>query len=71
VAGALAEALQQRGAAESTANLLAHVGVAIFQTAFERWTDQPERAGFPARVSEAAAELAASLGAVDIPALSR
>jgi AcrR family transcriptional regulator len=71
VAGALADALQQRGAAESTASLLAHVGVAIFQTAFERWTDQPERAGFPACVGEAAAELAASLGAVDIPALSR
>jgi AcrR family transcriptional regulator len=71
VAGALADALQQRGAAESTANLLAHVGVAIFQTAFERWTDQPESAGFPSRVSEAAAELAVSLGAIDISALAR
>ena len=69
VAGALAGALQQRGEAESSARLLAQVGAAIFQTAFERWTDQPEHAGFPACVREAATELASSLGAADIPAL--
>jgi AcrR family transcriptional regulator len=65
VTSALAGALQQRGAAGSTAQLLARVGVAIFQTAFERWTDQPEHAGFPACVRQATAELASSLGAVD------
>ena len=70
VTGALADALQQRGAAGSGARLLAQVGAAIFQTAFERWTDQPEQADFPACVRQAAAELAASLGAVDIPAFS-
>lgn len=70
VTDALAGALQQRGAAESGARLLAHVGAAIFQTAFERWTDQPEHAGFSACVREATAELASSLGAVDIPAWS-
>jgi len=68
VTGALAGALQQRGAAESGARLLGHVGAAIFQAAFERWTDQPGQADFPACVREAAAELASSLGAADIPA---
>ena len=48
--------------------LLAQVGAAIFQTAFERWTDQPEHADFSVCVREAASELADSLGAVDIPA---
>jgi AcrR family transcriptional regulator len=63
VTDALTSALQQRGATRSTAQLLARTGTAIFQTAFERWTDQPGRASLPARVREAAAELAASLGA--------
>ena len=58
VTDALAGALRQRGVTGSEAGLLAHVGVAIFQAAFERWTDQPDQAGFPARVREAAAELA-------------
>jgi AcrR family transcriptional regulator len=62
VTDALAAALQQRGAAGSRARLLAQVGVAIFQAAFERWTDEPERADFSARVREATAELASSLG---------
>jgi len=70
VTDALAGALQQRGTAESAARLLAHVGAAIFQTAFERWTDQPEHADFSACVREAATDLASSLGAADIPALS-
>jgi hypothetical protein len=48
VTGALAGARQQRGAAESGARLLAQVGAAIFQTGFERWTDQPEHADFAA-----------------------
>ena len=66
VTDALAGAVQQRGAAESAARLLAHVGVAIFQTAFEQWTDQPEHADFSACVREATTELASSLEAVDI-----
>jgi AcrR family transcriptional regulator len=65
VAEALAGALRQRGAPESTADLLARVGSAIFQTAFERWTKSPEHAGLPARVREATAELAATLGALE------
>lgn len=68
---AVADALRDRGTAESQATLLAQVGVAIFRTAFERWTDQPDDIGLPARIREAAAELAASLGAVDFAALPR
>jgi AcrR family transcriptional regulator len=65
VAHALAGALRQRGAAESTAKLLAQVGVAIFQTAFERWTDHPEQADLPTRIRQATTELAASLAATE------
>jgi AcrR family transcriptional regulator len=71
VTDAVADALRDRGTAESEATLLAQVGVAIFRTAFERWTDQPDNVGLPARIREAAAELAASLGAVDFAALPR
>ncbi len=66
VTDALAEALQQRGVAESGAKLLARVGVAIFQAAFERWADRPEQAGFSACVHEAAAELASSVAAAGV-----
>ena len=65
VTDAAADALRDRGTAESEATLLAQVGVAVFRTAFERWTDQPDGAGLPARIWDAAAELAASLGGVD------
>jgi AcrR family transcriptional regulator len=61
VTEALAEALRERGAATSRATLLAQVGIAVFQTAFERLIDQPEHADFAARVREAATELASSL----------
>ena len=71
VTDAVADALRDRGAAESEATLLAQVGVAIFRTAFERWTDQRADVGLPARIREVAAELAASLGAVDFAALPR
>jgi AcrR family transcriptional regulator len=69
VTDAVADALRDRGTTESQATLLAQVGVAIFRTAFERWTDQPDDIGLPARIREAAAELAASLGEVDFAAL--
>ena len=71
VAGALAGALQERGATESGSRMLGQVGAAIFQAAFERWTDQPGRAGFPACVREAAAELAASLDGYAADPLTR
>lgn len=63
---AVADALRDRGTAEPQATLLAEVGVAVFRSAFERWTDRPEVAPLPARIREAATELAASLGAVDL-----
>ena len=56
VTDAAADALRDRGTAESEATLLAQVGVAVFRTAFERWTDQPDGAGLPARIWDAAAE---------------
>jgi AcrR family transcriptional regulator len=71
VTDAVAAALRDRGTAESEATLLAQVGVAIFRTALERWTDQPDDVGLPARIQEAAAELAASLGTVDFAARPR
>ncbi|GIH20526.1 TetR/AcrR family transcriptional regulator [Rugosimonospora africana] len=71
VTDAVADALRDRGTAESEATLLAQVGVAIFRTAFDRWTDQPNDVGLPAYIREAAAELAASLGNVDFAALPR
>ncbi|MFI6347583.1 TetR/AcrR family transcriptional regulator [Streptomyces sp. NPDC050560] len=71
VTAAVADALRERGAAESQATLLAEVGVAIFRTAFERWTDRPDGVGLPARVGEAAAELATGLGTVDFTTLPR
>jgi AcrR family transcriptional regulator len=71
VTDAVADALRDRGTAESAATLLAEVGVAVFRTAFERWTDRPDDMDLPARVREAAAELAAGLGAVDFAALRR
>ncbi|MBM9503303.1 TetR/AcrR family transcriptional regulator [Actinacidiphila acididurans] len=66
---AVANALRERGTAASQAALLAEVGVAVFRTAFQRWTDQPEDADLAARIREAAADLAAGLGAVDFAAL--
>jgi AcrR family transcriptional regulator len=71
VIDAVADALRDRGTAESEATLLAEVGVAIFRTAFERWTDQPDDVSLRARIREAAAGLAAGLGTVDFAALSR
>jgi hypothetical protein len=62
VTDALASALQRRGVTEPAARLLARTGAAIFQTAFERWAEQPEQAALAVRVRETADELAGSLG---------
>jgi hypothetical protein len=61
VTSALAEALENRGAETATAALLAPVGTAIFRSAFDRWTERPERASLADRIRETAAELAASM----------
>jgi AcrR family transcriptional regulator len=46
LASALAEALRQRGAGGTTANLAAEMGIAIFRIAFERWIDEANRRTF-------------------------
>jgi AcrR family transcriptional regulator len=69
VTDALAGALRQRGAAEAEAMMLARVGTAIFQTAFEQWAQEPERAALAACIRATAAGLAASLGALASPAV--
>ncbi|WP_435124868.1 TetR/AcrR family transcriptional regulator [Actinacidiphila sp. bgisy144] len=71
VTAAVVDALEDRGATASQAGLLAQVGVAVFRTAFDRWTDDPGSAGLAARIEEAAAELADGLGSVDFAALPR
>jgi AcrR family transcriptional regulator len=61
VTDALADALRQRGASETAAPLLAHVGAAILQSAFEHWTERQADGGFAAHVRAAADELTAAL----------
>lgn len=61
VTDALTGALGERGVTAARARLLAQVGVAVFQAAFERWTEDPDDGDFAARVREAAAELACSV----------
>ncbi|WP_202235682.1 TetR/AcrR family transcriptional regulator [Actinacidiphila reveromycinica] len=68
VTDAVADALRDRGAPVSEAALLAQVGVAVFRTALDRWTDDPDAGELSARVRETAAELAAGMGAVDFTA---
>src|SRR5258708_3114623 len=58
---ALAAALRSRGASEAAAQLLAEVGLAVFRTAFARWTEEPDGADFPVYVHQAAAELTDAL----------
>ena len=70
VTDALTVALQERGVPEPEARLLARIGAAIFQTAFERWAERPERSGLPARIREAADELAGNLRTAAVPAVS-
>ncbi|WP_067670801.1 TetR family transcriptional regulator [Nocardia miyunensis] len=62
VADSLADALERRGAPRSEASLLAQVGVAIFVSAFERWTDDAQSTRFADLVHEVSAELAGHLG---------
>jgi len=61
VAVALAGALAKRGPDAADARLLASVGVAIFQSGFDRWVDDPDAAGLPIRIREAADQLACAV----------
>jgi AcrR family transcriptional regulator len=61
VAVALAGALGKRGVDDDTARLLASVGVAIFQSGFDRWVDDPVAASLPMRIGEVAEQLAGAV----------
>lgn len=66
VCDSLAAALRERGADPSTAKLFADVGIAIFRTAFDRWTDAPHEADLASRIRETAGRLKdAAAGAMD------
>ena len=58
VANALAAELIRRGSEPTSGALLADVGVAIFQTGFNRWVEDPDGGDLAACVREAGAELA-------------
>ena len=60
---ALADVLRQRDIAASRSALLAQVGIAIFQSAFDRWTDRDGRADFQSCFREAATELRSTVAA--------
>ena len=61
VSETLTGALAQRGANTVHARLLANVGVAIFQAAFDRWVDDPDTASLSTRVHQTAEQLATSI----------
>jgi AcrR family transcriptional regulator len=61
IAVALAGALGERGVDAGSARLLASVGVAIFQSGFDRWVDDPDAASLSMRISEVAEQLAGAM----------
>jgi len=64
VTDAVAGTLRARGATDTAARLLADVGVAVFKTAFARWTEEPDGADFPVYIQDAAAELTGALAPI-------
>jgi AcrR family transcriptional regulator len=64
VTDSLTAVLKARGATDTAAQLLADVGIAVFRTAFARWTEEPDGADFPVYVHEAAAELTSALAPI-------
>ena len=54
---AIGVALQSRGVPGSGASLTAQAGVAVFQTAFERWAHTDGSADFPSLIYEALDDL--------------
>jgi hypothetical protein len=57
----LAGALRKRGMDAGSAQLLASVGVAIFQGGFDSWVDDPNAADLSERITEAAEQLAGAI----------
>jgi len=65
---AIAVALRSRGVPGSEASLTAQAGVAVFQTAFERWAHTDGSVGFPSLIYKALDDLRAAINPVDHPA---
>ena len=63
VATALAAVLRGRGADDSSAQLFADVGVAIFRRGFDQWADAPGDADLASRIREAATQLSTAAAA--------
>ncbi len=61
VTAALAGALRKRGVDAGSAQLLASVGVAIFQSGFDSWVDDSNAADLSERITEAAEQLAGAI----------
>jgi AcrR family transcriptional regulator len=59
LAAALAGALRERGLDEPAASLTAEVGIAIFRSAYERWTDEGSERDFSVLVRESIDQLRA------------
>ncbi|MHA4816108.1 TetR/AcrR family transcriptional regulator [Streptomyces aculeolatus] len=59
LAAELAQALRRRGVADPAASLAAEVGIAVFKTAFERWTSEDGEQGLSQLVRAAFDELKA------------
>jgi AcrR family transcriptional regulator len=57
MAGALADALRERGVAEPSASLVAEVAIAVFRIAFERWVDEFNQRTLPELIRESLDEL--------------
>jgi hypothetical protein len=65
---AIGVALQSRSVPGSGAGLTARVGVAVFQTAFERWAHTDGSADFPSLIYAALDDLRAAINPVARPA---
>jgi AcrR family transcriptional regulator len=57
LAASLAEAMRQRGVADTPARLAAETGVAVFKVAFDRWIDGNNAAPFSEIIRDSLAEL--------------
>jgi AcrR family transcriptional regulator len=64
----LADALRTRGVPDPTAALIAETGMALFKTAFDRWTSEPNSLGLSAYIHQTLADLRATLLEADGPA---
>ena len=61
VAGAMADALRERGVGEPTASITAELGMAVFRVAFDRWVADGEERSFASLVDEALSGVAAAV----------